>query len=187
MNIPLGNSVFQIQNFVVTGTPERKLRTCILQLRQKEAILKECSFNRRRYEIDIAEIKENILTETGYNKERLQIDLEEKEFKLENELYLINDCIIEITVYRKIIESLPKIDRIGFENAEYSYWKERLLKDARHEIMSHGAISKSTIDSLEQIGISVGKNTEGQIAYEERQTATKLYLDVTLEQVEDRL
>lgn len=177
MEIPLGNSIFQIQNFIATGPPERKLRACILQLRQKEIALKECIFHRRRFEIDIAEIKEKLLTTIGYDKERLQIDLEEKEFGLSNEIDLIADCIVEIATYRKIIEDLPKVTRSDFENAEYSYWKERLLRDAKHEITSSGSISKGTIDALEQMGIEVGRNESNQIVYHIKQPKNFLVTD----------
>jgi len=166
VEIPLGNSIFQIQNFIVTGTPERKLRTCLLQLKQKETALKECSFRRRRYEIDLIELNEKAFKATGYEKERLDIELEEIQFRLDGEIELINDCVVEIAVYRRIMEDLPKATRLDFENAEYEYWKERLLADARHEITAGGSVSKGTIESLEHMGIKVGRDTSGQIAYE---------------------
>jgi len=184
MEIPLGNSVFQIQNFIAVGPPERKLRACILQLRQKETALKECTFRRRRLEIDIAELKENILITTGYERERLQINLEEKEFGLHSELELISDCVVEIAVYRKIIEGLPKVNRVDFENAEYEYWKERLLKDAKHEITSCGSVSKGTIDALDQMGIDVGRNENNQIAYNIKQHNKTISLDEYKKQIE---
>lgn len=184
MDIPLGNSIFQIQNFIATGPPERKLRTCILQLRQKEAALKECVFHRKRFDIDIAEIKEKLLTAAGYDKDRLQLDLEQKEFGLNSELELIADCVVEIAVYRKIIEDLPKTNRIDFENAEYEYWKERLLKDAKHEITSGGSVSKGTIDALEQMGIEVGRNERNQIAYTINRFDKTISLDDYKKQIE---
>lgn len=166
MEIPLGNSIFQIQNFIVTGTPERKLRTCLLQLRQKETALKECVFRRRRYEIELKELNDKLLTSSGYERDKLQIDIEEFNFKLDSEIELINDCVVEIAVYRRLMEDLPEATRLDFENAEYEYWKERLLNDARHEITSIGSVSKGTIESLEQVGIRVGRDQKNQIAYE---------------------
>jgi len=166
MEIPLGNSIFQIQNFIVTGTPERKLRTCLLQLKQKETALKECSFRRRRYEIDLRELNEKAFKATGYEKERLDIELEEIQFRLDGEIELINDCVVEIALYRRLMEDLPETTRLDFENAEYEYWKERLLADARHEVTSTGSVSKGTVESLENMGIRVGRDQNNQIAYE---------------------
>jgi len=167
MEIPLGNSIFQIQNFIVTGTPERKLRTCLLQLKQKETALKECLFRRRRYEIDLRELNEKLaMISTNYERDRLQIDIEELNFKLDSEIELINDCVVEIAVYRRLMEDLPKATRLDFENAEYEYWKERLINDAKHEVTATGSVSKGTIESLEQIGIRIGRDQNNQIAYE---------------------
>jgi len=178
VEIPLGNSIFQIQNFIVTGTSERKLRTCLLQLRQKETALKECVFRRRRYEIDLKELNEKLLVATGYERERLQIDVEELNFKLDSEIELINDCVIEIAVYRRLMEDLPKATRLDFENAEYEYWKERLLNDARREMTSTGSVSKGTIESLENMGIRVGRDTNNQLACEiSTKQNNSLYLD----------
>ena len=184
MEIPLGNSMFQIQNFIATGPPERRLRACILQLRQKEAALKECVFHRRRFDIDISDLKEKLLTATGYAKDRLQLELEEKEFGLNSELELIADCVVEIATYRKIMEGLPKTNRVDFENAEYEYWKERLLKDAKHEITSSGSVSKGTIDALEQMGIEVGRNEKNQIAYTIKQPDKNISFDDCKKQIE---
>ena len=178
MEIPLGNSIFQIQNFIVTGTPERKLRTCLLQLRQKETALKECVFRRRRYEIELKELNDKFLISVGHEKDKLQIDIEELNFKLDSEIELINDCVVEIAVYRRLMEDLPKATRSDFENAEYEYWKERLLNDARHEMTSTGSVSKGTIESLENMGIRVGRDLKGQIAYEINPIQNNsLYLD----------
>lgn len=169
MHIPLGNSLFQIQNFIVIGPPERKLRTCILQLRQKETALKECQFRRRKLEIDKQEKLEKLKTASGYSKKRLEIALERIEFHMENERELIADCLVEIQTYKTIMKDLPEITRQQFEDAEYDYWKERLLKDAQHEFISMGTVTKGTIDALEQMGIFVKRNKENQITYEERQ------------------
>lgn len=179
MEIPLGNSIFQIQNFIVTGTPERKLRTCLLQLRQKETALKECVFRRRRYEIELKELNEKLLKATSYEAAKVQIDIEELNYKLDSEIELINDCVIEIAVYRRLMEDLPNATRLDFENAEYEYWKERLLTDARHEMTSAGTVSKGTIESLENMGIRVGRDANNQIAYEinTTQQSKSLYLD----------
>ena len=53
INIPFGNSEYQIKTFTENLTPERKYRFCLLQIDQKERALKECQFRRKKIEIDI--------------------------------------------------------------------------------------------------------------------------------------
>ncbi len=166
-NVPLGDSSFQIQNFIAVGTPERKYRTCFLQLRKKQQALKECEFRRKRKTIDIEEIEKKLKTAKGFQKRRLEIDLEEAEYGLESEIELIEDCIFEIKLYERILEDLPQVTRKDFEEAEYDYWKDRLLRDAKHEFASIGTVSKGTIDALEQVGINVNRNDKGQIIFNE--------------------
>ena len=166
-NVPFGNSVFQIQNFTDgKETPQRRYRHCLLQLNQKYNALKECEFRRRRHDIDIEEINEKLLSAKGFEKQRLEIDLQEKQHYLEIELKLIEDCVIEVAAYNQILDDLPKFTREEFEAAECTYWRERLLGDARRELISTGTISCQIISSLENIGFRIGKNKDGQITYE---------------------
>jgi len=165
-NVPFGNSVFQIQHFTDgKETPQRRYRHCLLQLNQKARALKECEFRRKRLEIDFEEITEKLKTSTNYETKRLEVDLEEKEYCLEIEVKLIEDCLIEIAAYKKILSGLPEYSREEFERAEQEYWEKRLLGDAQREVISVGHVTIQTIQSLEDIGISVGRNEKGQIAY----------------------
>lgn len=166
MNMPFGNSVFQIQTFTDgKETPQRRCRHCLLQLRQKEQTMKECWFRQRRAEIDINEIKEKIQSAQGYEEQRLQIDLEEKQYQLDSETKLIEDCVVEIATYRKILEQLPKYTREEFEAAEPEYWGKRIIGDARREVVSSGCLSPQTIESLENLGFKISRNKEGCLVY----------------------
>lgn len=172
-NVPFGNSIFQIQNFTAgKETPQRRRRHCFLQLNQKLNVLKECEFRRRRYEIDIAEVQEKLKAAEGFEKQRLGIDLEEKQYWLGVEIKLIEDCMIEIAAYRQLLESLPEFTREEFEQAEQAYWEKRLLGDAKREMLSMGTVRPETIQSLEDIGMTIGKNDKGQITYT-KQTENK--------------
>lgn len=176
-NVPFGNSVFQIQNFTAgKETPQRRYRHCLLQLKQKYNALKECEFRRKRIDIDIEEIKGKLNSTKDFEKQRLEVDLEEKEYQLSNEIKLIEDCVIEVAVYKRILEDLPEFTREEFEQAEQEYWGKRLLNDARREIISTTSISPQTVESLENIGIIIGKNQKGQITYskEERNDILRL-------------
>ena len=165
-NVPFGNSIFQIQHFTDgKETPQRRYRYCLLQLDQKLRALKECKFRRKRLEIDIEEIVEKLTTSISYETKRLQVDLEEKKYYLEIEAKLIEDCLIEVAVYKKILSGLPEYSREEFEASEPEYWGKRLLNDAQREVTSMGYVTVQTIQSLENIGIKVGRNEKGQIAY----------------------
>jgi len=158
--VPFGNSVFQIQHFIADQeTPERKYRNVLLQWDSKMKAMKECQFRRKRKEIDIAEIEYKL--EKGqlseFDRKRLEIDLEEAEYGLEEEIKLIEDCIIEIKTYEDIISNLPEFTRAEFEKSERQYWKMRLIGDAEREIASTGVIGIGTLASLEKIGCPMGR------------------------------
>lgn len=173
-NVPFNSSIFQILHFGRgQETPERTYRNCLLQLNQKIDALQACKFRRERTDIDIEEIKDKLKTANGFERKRLEIDLHEKQFQLENEKKLIEDAIIEVNTYKYILKSLPEFTREEFEKAEPGYWKERLLADARREIISNGYVGKDTIMSLEQIGFDVGKNEKGQFAFQDKSVLNK--------------
>ena len=166
-NVPFGNSVFQIEHFSRGAeTPTRTYRNCLLQLHQKYKALKECEFRRKRLEIDIDEIKAKSAITTEFEQRRLEIDVEEKQFNLDEEIKLIEDCIVEIKTYENILNQLPDFSRTDFEKAEGVYWEKKLLNDARLQIMSLGYIAQDTQQSLKQIGINVERSEQGQIVFQ---------------------
>ena len=161
-NVPFGNSVFQIQNFIANqDTPQRSYRHVLLQLDAKIKAMKECSFRRRRKEIDIKEIEEKLKIAEGYVKERLEIDLEEAQYQMEAEIKLIEDAAIEIAAYEKILEKLGDFTREEFEQAERGYWEVRLLKNAQKEISTRGTVDIGTLNALEQIGVKIERGSDG--------------------------
>jgi len=161
-NVPFGNSQFQINNFIGNDiTPERTYRNVMLQLNQKLNALQECSFRRRRKELDIKNIKDKLKSDP--ENPRLLIDLEENTYHLENEIKLIEDAEIEIQTYLKILDSLPEITREQFENSEKTYWQCRLIRDAQREIQSMGRIDRGTLQALEQIGLKAAALPDGKM------------------------
>jgi len=163
-NVPFGISIFQIQNFTAgKESPYRRYRHCLLQLHQKTITLKGSQFNRERLDIDIEEINEKLKTAVGFERRRLEVDLKEKQFNLDGEVKLIEDCLIEVAAYEAILNNLPKFTREEFEQAEQGYWEKRLLNDAKREVISSGTITPATIKSLENIGFILGRNEKNQI------------------------
>lgn len=161
--VPFGNSAFQIMKFTTNHeSPERSYRNILIQLDSKLNAMSECKFRRKRREIDIAENEEKLKTATGFDKERILVNMEEAQYYLEKEIKLIEDCMIEIKIYEKLLEDLPDYTREDFENSEYEYWKIRLLKDAKREILSNHTISAGVLESLEKIGCTIDRNEEGK-------------------------
>lgn len=174
-NVPFGNSVFQIENFTAgKESPQRRYRHCLLQLNQKYNTLKECEFRHKRYDVDINELKNKLKKVQGFEKQRIEIDLEEKEHHLNIELKLIEDCLFEVAAYKRVLKTLPEYTRQEFEEAEQGYWKNRLLGDARREMISTGSVGIQTIESLENIGMNIGRNKTGQITYSDNNSSVPI-------------
>lgn len=162
--VPFGNSVFQIQNFIANAeTPERVYRNTLLQYDSKMKALHECQFRRRRNQIVIDEAREKMKDEnlSCFDKRRLQVDIDEAQYRLDSEMKLIEDCLIEIKVYEDIIRSLPDFTREDFEKAEITYWRRRLLDDAELEHKSTGTVAVGTLKSLRAIGLEFERNEDG--------------------------
>jgi len=107
-------------------------------------------------------------------RERLEIDLEEAEYGLEEEIKLIEDCIIEIEVYKKLLEDFPEYTREDFENGERLYWRKRFLKQAELELASTGTIGLGILDSLDKIGHKILKTPEGKFIISEAPDGVKI-------------
>lgn len=165
-NVPFGNSVFQIQSFVANEyTPERNYRNVLLQISQKINAMEECRFRRKRKEIDIEEINEKLKNASGFDKRRLEVDLEEAEYSLENEIKLIEDCVIEIKAYENILDTLPDFTREQFEKSERFYWEKRLFKELQQGLNTTGQLDRGIVASLEKMGIITERNERGLVIF----------------------
>ena len=174
--VPFGNSAFQ-NMFFTDGqeSPQRRRRHILLQLSKKIQALKACEFRRQRIDIDLEEISEDLtdmkprgdcqlLPAQVREKRRLQIDKAEKEWQLKSEIQLINDAMVEVETYLKMLQGLPKPTRQEFEQGELKYWRQRLEGDARRELVEKSTVGVGTLKALEQIGIvPEGRNDKGQL------------------------
>jgi hypothetical protein len=170
MSVPFGESIYQIRKKIESEpTPGRKLRKCLLQLREKEAALRECKFHQDRLLIDREEVVRELKWAQGSNKKRLGIDLAEIDYKLDSEAKLIEDAIIEVATYRDIMKGLPQdMTREEFEAEEPQYWKQRLLSDARHEALSTGTVGVGTLQALAKYGVTAERSGHQILFMEER-------------------
>lgn len=165
-NIPFDKSKFTIEKFIANeNTPARAVKKIILNLNLKIQAAKGYEFNKRRKEIDLKEKEEKLCFAEGFEKERLLIDIEEIKFNMEVGNKLYDDCLYEIKVYQHLLAHLPKFNRDTFERDEEEYWVKRLMADTRREVMQCGRIEKGTLESLEKIGITIGKDEKGQLKF----------------------
>lgn len=160
--IPLGDSKYQIENFIASEPPSRRARTILLQLDKKYGALKECEFRRRTSEIQKQQFTEQFNSSVGYNRELYQIEIEKIDYQLEHEKKLIDDALEEVRIYTELLDELPQYTREEFEALEEQYWHDRFLNDARCEYISTGTVSVGTIQALEKIGIDV-RRKDGQL------------------------
>ena len=166
-NVPFGMSIFQIKILCKKESPQREYRHCLLQLNQKINALNECKFRRDRIQIDMEEIDSKLETATNFEKRRLEIDKKEKQYRLDEEIKLIEDALIEIETYKHTLKGLPEYTREEYEKSELQYWKEKFLSDMKHEMIATGMVSKDTVEQLEKVGVTIGKNTEGKLTITE--------------------
>ena len=115
LNVPFGNSDFQIANFIVNRaqTPQRAFRAVCLSLRDKILTLNEAYYNQLKFQVDLDELQEKI--EQKISQQR------------DNEKLLI-DAIHEVEFLYSYWQKLPHPTRAEFEAAEEDYFKISLTK-----------------------------------------------------------
>ena len=157
LNVPFGNSDFQIANFIVNGaqTPQRAFRAVCLSLRDKILSLNESYYNQLKFQVDIDELQEKIadLATEKYARKRMEIDYEQKISQQRDNEKLILDAIHEVEVLYSYWKKLPHPSREEFESAEEDYFKISLTKQV---LGIDGAVG-----SLENMGYVL--NAQGRL------------------------
>lgn len=134
-NVPFGNSLYQIDNFIINAayTPARAYKAIMLQLSEKIKSLKEAEYNSRKHDIDVRELKfkiakleRNMSEEDSFELERMKLDLEKKTIDSKEAEKLIEDAIIEAEHLYKRFKQLPKYTREEFEREEAEHYNARL-------------------------------------------------------------
>ena len=163
--IPFGNSEFQMRQFTAgMEPPERRVRYHLLQLRTKNRALKEVEVNLSRLINDIEELKEIKNIESNkFEKRRHEIDIKDKQNQINDIEILIQDTLSECKFHYNELEILPEFSREDFEKGELNYWQKRLLNDAKYQLISSGTINHDTIRSLDNTGIQIRRDGQGQM------------------------
>tara|TARA_Y100000296_G_C5089378_1_gene214053 strand:- start:205 stop:774 length:570 start_codon:yes stop_codon:yes gene_type:complete len=162
--IPFGNTEFQIRNFTDSSLnendlPGRKLRYHLLQYRTKKHGLAESKirFKKALNKIDHFSEKSNSAS-NEYKKRKYLLKVEMEKAKIEQYQGLIKDSEREIQIHLEEIEKIGFLTRDQFEQNEYDYWKDRLIQEAKCQIISVGTIQEGTIKALDNIGIRIRRN-----------------------------
>ena len=155
MDIPFGNSIFQIKHFVINAaeTPERIYRTIGLQMHSKITFLKDAYYTKEEKLIDLEELEYNLKKEkSSFEKRRIELKIKKTKDGLISSEKMINDSIIELDYYYNIYKKMPKFTREDFEKAEFEYYSKNLHKQA---VGLTGAL-----ESLYNIGLTLNEKGE---------------------------
>lgn len=134
MEIPFGNSDFQIENFIINAqiTPERAFRAVCLTLRAKIGALREEYYNQKRRQIDLDELQFKISNPdtNEFDRRRAMVDYEEKLAQVPDTQKLINDALHEVELLYEYWKKLPHPTRSEFESKEVEYYTNNLYRQA---------------------------------------------------------
>ena len=153
MDIPFGNSLFQIKNFVLKSaeTPQRLYRTLGLYMTSKIQSLKEAQYSAEESAIDLEELNYKLNScHDDFEKRRIRLKIRKINDGVESSKKLIKDAIVELDYCYSIYKDLPKFTREEFENAEIEYYSKNLHKQAVGLTGAH--------EALYNLGLRVGEN-----------------------------
>lgn len=151
------------------GDP-RWARKCIMQMRKARKELEHCKKNRRLTEINIEDkldeiqnllIEQNTLDKDSYayrdkqrQLEKLEAEKSCLEFDLDYEVTLIEDAFLKLRDWTEEYKKIPPIkSREEFEKAEFAYWRNRLLFEAKLQVIETGKVARGHMEALVQTGI----------------------------------
>jgi len=157
LEIPFGNTDFQITNFIVNAglTPQRAFRAVCLTLREKIISLNEAYYNQLRLQVDLDELqaKINDPATDPFSRRRAEIEHEYKLSQQRDSEKLVLDAVHECELLHAFWEQLPHPTRAEFEAAEEDYFKISLTKQV---LGIDGAVG-----SLENMGYVL--NAQGRL------------------------
>lgn len=168
IDIPLGNSQFQIEHFITNElSPARAYRKIMLQIDSKLVALAEHEFRKKRRLCDLEEKQKKINNVRGVEINRIAIDIQEIKFYMQREEKLLQDCLIELNIYQNLLKKLPKFSREEFEFLEKDHWKKKFIHRAELETQLNGKPSIDTIEHLEKLGIQLTFTSDKKLRIED--------------------
>jgi len=124
-------------------TPERQYAQCVTELQAKYFAIKRADINRRR-----------LLSELGDTQ--CQFDREEKEVSLQELEIALIGALREFDTLYQIYKSFPAFTHEQLQDAEESYWVDRIATQAQRDIEAHGSVSPGNAEALQQVGLIDG-------------------------------
>lgn len=125
--IPLGNSDFQEEHFVIADalTPTRAYRQICLQLQANLNALREAYYEQKRTEIKIAQLRSDPAV-NEFDKQLQQIDIEELRWKLKDLRLRVKNFNHSVQLLTGHLERFPRFTRKQFEAGEQEYYELHL-------------------------------------------------------------
>ena len=139
---------FQIDHFVIGqhDLPERQYMQCVVQMQIAASNIRKAGIQRRRLDLDIAELRALHTVRSG-------LDLEDKLIDLENHEFAMRGAVREFNRYYEIFESFPKFSYEQLQEAEQRYWTLRLGRQAQCDLEAHGRVGTGNHEALWQAGL----------------------------------
>lgn len=158
-DLPFGQSAYQIQHLQLQQlSKERTKRQVLLEMFEKYKALKECHFRRRKDELKRWWLQLALkVCPIPVLRTRMKIAIEEASYKIVLENKLVKDAIFDFELYKKCYDSMPEMTREQYEKSEDAYWRERLIGDAKKQILAARiapGLNPGLLESLEKIGVS---------------------------------
>lgn len=129
MDIPMGNSKFQTDNFVISAaiTPERAWRQVGLQLQTAVQNVHILGLNKRKAEIKRAQLEEKLADPNldKWERKLLELDLEQFDFNAASHDKAMADALADCNNLLQWYNKFPKYTREQFEEGEFTHFLER--------------------------------------------------------------
>lgn len=153
----LDRSMYQIDNFILgpqAATSGRLRRSITLELRDRYMALQKAEIGRKRTEAEIRICKRKLELQKDTDKRVLiECDIDDKYLELNSSTKLIKDAIDQANLLLARLEATPQVSDSEFESQESEYWKNKLVTQARLQVLAHNTIDPATAEALIQIGI----------------------------------
>lgn len=134
-------SNYQIEKFVIGEhtKPERQFQQCVLELKVKLQ-------NIKREELNLIKHQRKLAAETDdIEKALIALDIEDMEYSIKSQKR-------EAGTLYAIYTQFPKFTYQQLQEAEESYWFDRLGRQAEIELQSTGRVGQGNLDALRMIG-----------------------------------
>jgi hypothetical protein len=150
--IAMSRSAYVLENLVIKAHehPTQQWLQCVLEMRIKYNVIRRHLVNREKLQRDLKTIEDDL------DYQLKLIDLDDMDWSL---LSAVREFMALYAIYQQFDKHYSREE---IEAGQVEYWRNRLIKQAKHDILSTGRISVGNLEGLRQIGI-VPIETNGRI------------------------